>query len=219
MRTSSTARVDISVAVRPPQPVVLRLARRVRARVPRIVIAAIAGLLAGLAFIASNVIAQHNPLPHQAEIAVAGIDAGRLQEALDRSMPGGYRAVGVSDPSAAVGSVTGHDAVAALVVSGGRVTVLTTSAGGYDAATAVQQALTQAAKALELPPPAPRDIVPLQPGDPRGLSLAQIVLGTILGGLAALVLDPITGVLTGHFLWIWLWLGAAAFAMAEVVRA
>jgi hypothetical protein len=217
---------------------------------PRIVIAAIAGLLAGLAFIASNVVAQHNPLPHQVKVAAAGVDAGRLQETLDRATPGGYRVIGVAGPPDAVRSVTAHDAVGALVVSGGRAGLLTASAGGYNAATTVQQALAQAAKALELPSPAPRDVVPLQKGDPRGLSLQQIVLGTIIGGflmgllsaqialgepfalralvtvafgvafggIAALLLDPVIGVLTGHFLWIWLWLGAAAFAIAEVAR-
>jgi hypothetical protein len=95
------------------------------------------------------------------------------------------------------------------------------------------------------------DAVPLQPGDPKGLSLQQIVLGTIIGGfmmgvltaqlalgealwrrvaaylgfglafglLGALVLDPLLGVLTGHFFVVSACIGVTALAIATSVGA
>jgi hypothetical protein len=68
--------------------------------------------------------------------------------------------------------------------------VLTASANGFNAATTIQQALTTAAKPLGIgSPPKPQDLVALQGGDPVGLSLQQVVLGTILGGFMMGVLS------------------------------
>jgi hypothetical protein len=220
--------------------------------VPKVVIAAVAGLFAGLLFLASNVTALHDPQPHRAPVAVAGAPAQRLQAALDKAEPGGFRVVQASGTAKAEGLIRGRDAYGALVVEGSRASVLTASADGFNAATAIQQALTQAGKPLGVAKaPTPRDVVPLQKGDPRGVSLQQIVLGTIIGGfmmgvfsaqlalneplrvrlltylgfglafgaLAALIVGPLIGVLTGHTFWVILWLGAAAFAMATTVGA
>jgi hypothetical protein len=76
-------------------------------------------------------------------------------------------------------AVRTRSAYAGLDVPRGR--VVTASAGGYLAATTLQQALTKAAPKVGVPKPKPVDLVPLQSGDPRGQSLQQIVLGTIIG--------------------------------------
>ncbi len=219
---------------------------------PKILVAALAGLVVGLLFIASNVTALHDPLPHQAPVAVAGAAPQRLQAVLERARPGAFHAVRASDAADARRLIRGRDAYGALVVNGGEASVLTASADGSNAATTIQMALTQAAKGVGVTgTPMPRDVVPLQGGDPVGVSLQQVVLGSILGGFmmgvlsvllalneplrvrvpvrvafgaafgagAALILDPLTGVLTGHFVWIWMWLGVAAWVISATVAA
>jgi hypothetical protein len=219
---------------------------------PKILVAAVAGLVIGLAFIASNVTALHNPLPHRAPLATAGVPAAKVQAVLDKAQPGAYRVRPASGRAQAQRMLRGRDVYGALVVQGGQAAVLTASADGFNAATTIQQALTQAARPLGISgTPKASDVVPLQGGDPVGLSLQQVVLGTIIGGfmmgvlsaqlalneplrvrvpirmgfglvfggLAALILDPVTGVLTGHFLWVWLWLAVAAWAISTTVAA
>jgi hypothetical protein len=171
---------------------------------------------------------------------------------LDRAQPGAFQVNAARDRVAAETLIRGRDADGALVVAGSRTSVLTASADGFNAATTIQQALTKAAKPLGIStPPTPRDVVPLQGGDPVGLSLQQVVLGTILGGfmmgvlsaqlalneplrvrvpvrmafgivfggLAAVIVGPVIGVLTGHFLMTWLWLAVAAWVISAVVAA
>jgi hypothetical protein len=158
--------------------------------VPKILTAAVAGLLAGLLFIGSNVTALHNPLPHDAPVAVAGVAPQKLQQVLDHAQPGAFRAVGARDRAGVLTMIRGRDADGGLVVAGARASVLTASAGGFNAATTIQQALTRAAKPLGVSsPPKPQDVVPLQKGDPAGLTLQQVVLGTILGGFMMGVLS------------------------------
>jgi hypothetical protein len=116
---------------------------------------------------------------------------------------------------------------------------------------AIEQALTKAAPAAGVARARTLDAVPLQSGDPRGLSLQQIVLGTIIGGfmmgvltaqlalgeplwqrnlayggfgvlfglLGAVVIDPLLGVLTGHFAALWICIGVTALAIALSVGA
>jgi hypothetical protein len=203
---------------------------------------ALAGLLAGVLFLASNVAALHAPQAHGVKIAVSGAPASALQRALGPA----YRVQAVRSVEQAVRT---RAAYAGLDVARGR--VVTASAAGYSAATTLQQALTEAAPKLGVPKPRPVDLVPLQSGDPRGQSLQMIVLGTIIGGfmmgvltaqlalgeslearalayigfavafglLAALVLDPLIGALTGHFLEIWICVGVTALAIALGVGA
>jgi hypothetical protein len=157
---------------------------------PRILVAALAGLVFGLLFIASNVVALHNPLPHQVPIAAAGVPARRLQAVLERSQPGAFDVVPARSGATAERLIRGRNAFGALVVQGGGATVLTASADGLNAATTIRMALTQAAKPLGVAqPPRTRDVVALQAGDPSGLSLQQVVLGTILGGFMMGVLS------------------------------
>jgi hypothetical protein len=209
---------------------------------PRAVIPVLAGLFVGVLFLAANVAALHAPAPHGVPIAITGAPAGALQRALGD----GYavRRVAAVEPA-----LKGRDAYGGIDVARGQ--VLVAGANGFAASMSIQQALIAAAPKLGVQPPGVRDVVPLQPGDARGVSLQQIVLGTILGGflmgvltaqlalgeplwqrglayggfavvfglLAAVVIDPLIGVLTGHFLLVWLWVGVTALAISVSVGA
>jgi hypothetical protein len=174
--------------------------------VPRVLIPLVAGLLVGSLFITANVAALRDPTPHEVPVAVAGAPPAPLQRALDAARPGGYdvRRVGSAETS-----VRQRDTLGALDVRAG--TVVTASANGFAASMTLEQALVRAAPRAGVIGPRTRDAVPLQPGDPMGLSLAQIVLGTIMGGF-------LMGVLTaqlalGEPLWQRL-LAYAGFAAA-----
>jgi hypothetical protein len=213
---------------------------------PRVLIPVLAALFAGVAFLASNVAALHDPQPHGAPIAVSGARAEPLQAALDRAQPGAFDVRAIADAETAVRT---REAYAGLDVE--KEEIVVASANGFMATMALQQALTKAAPEVGVAGAKPRDAVPLQAGDPRGLSLQQIALGTIIGGflmgvltaqlalgeplwqrllaytgfalafglLAATVLDPVVGVLQGHFFVIWLWVGVTAAAIAASVGA
>jgi hypothetical protein len=209
---------------------------------PRTAIPVIAGLFAGVLFLASNVAALHDPQPHGAPVAISGAPPAALQRALGP-------AYDVSEAGDAERALRTREAYGGIDVAAG--TVVTASANGYQASMAIEQALAKAAPQAGVVNPRPVDAVPLQPGDPRGLSLQQIVLGTILGGflmgvltaqlalgeplsrralayagfgalfglLGALVIDPLLGVLTGHFVAVWVCIGATALAIAVSVGA
>jgi hypothetical protein len=56
-------------------------------------------------------------------------------------------------------------------------------------------------------------------GEPGLLRIAATAgYGIAFGLLAAAVLDPLLGILSGRFGWIWLWVGALAFTISTVVR-
>jgi hypothetical protein len=144
---------------------------------PRPLIPVLAGLFMGIAFMASNVLALRDPRPHDVPVAVRGAPAARLQAALDRRDPGGYE---VSEVPDVTGEVRRRQAYGGLDASRGVVVVA--GANGYQATTAMAQTLTAAASDLGFKQAGIVDAVALQSGDPKGLSLAQIVLGTIIGG-------------------------------------
>jgi hypothetical protein len=210
--------------------------------VPRVLIPVLAGLFVGVLFLASNVAALHDPQPHGVPIAIAGAPAAPLQQQMGSGFE--VRRVAAVEPA-----LRSRDAYGGLDVARGQ--VLVAGANGMNASMAIQQALLAAAPRIGVQQPSVRDVVPLQPGDPRGVSLQQIVLGTILGGflmgvltaqlalgeplwhrglayagyavvfglLAALVLDPLIGVLQGHFTAIWLWVGVTALSISLSVGA
>src|SRR4051794_36307692 len=184
---------------------------------PRVVIPILAGLFAGVLFVASNVTAQHDPEPHGVPIAVSGESAAPLQ----RKLGPHYVVTRYASAETALRerrAYAGFDAR--------RNEVLTASANGANVSTSLQHELTVATRHSQH-----RDVVPLRSGDPRGVSLQQIVLGTIIAGfmagvlmaqlalgeplwqrglawgafavvfgvLVALVIGPILEILTGHF--------------------
>jgi hypothetical protein len=214
--------------------------------VPRTVIPVLAGLLAGLLFVTANVAALRAPQPHGVPIGIEGAPAEPLQRALDGEQPGGYVVARVAN---AVAAVRHRDAYAAVDATAGE--LVTGGANGATTAMTLEQALATAATAVGVQAPRTRDVAPLKGGDPRGLSLPQIVLGTIIGGflmgvltaqlvlgeplwqrltayagfavafgfLAAVVLDPVLGALSGHFALVWLWVSVTSGAIAISVGA
>jgi hypothetical protein len=141
---------------------------------PRVAIPILAGLFAGVLFVASNVAAQHDPQPHGVPIAVSGESAARLQQKLGPN----YVVTRYASAETALRerrAYAGYDAR--------RHQVLTASANGANVSMSLQHELTVASGRSEH-----RDIVPLRSGDPRGLSLQQVVLGTIIAGFMAGVL-------------------------------
>ena len=197
---------------------------------PRPFIPVLGGLFLGILFIAANVAAQHDPQPHGVPVGIAGAVA---------LLPSGYTLERVDDVQRAVverrvyGGIEGK-------------TIYVASANGVNASQTLAQVLGKATSATRVV-----DAVPLQPGDPRGVSLQQIVLGTIMGAflmgvltaqlalgeplwqrglayvgfgvafgaLVAVVVDPLLGVLTGHFAWVWVCAGVTALAIALSVGA
>ena len=150
---------------------------------PRAVIAVVAGLVVGALFVSANVVALRDPTPHDAPVLAAGVASARVQAVLDRAKPGELRVRGVPAPLDATMGVEDRRAYGALVLQGSHATVLVAGANGVGATQIVAGALARAAHALGAPGRARvHDVVPLQPGDPRGLALQQIVLGTIMGG-------------------------------------
>jgi hypothetical protein len=191
--------------------------------VPKPVVPVLAGLLVGVLFLTANIAALHDPQPHDAPVAVP-------------YATGGYQIVTAARP---IEAIRRREIYAA--VQGDQLLY-----AGANGMTAGQQLSQQLGQNLT-----PVDVVPLQRGDPNGMSLQQIVLGTIMGGflmgvltaqlvlgdelykrglaflgfavafglLAAVVIDPLLGVLTGHFALVWLWVGVTAFTIAVSVGA
>lgn len=153
-------------------------------------------------------------------IAVAGTSGqvATVTTALDKNAPGVFAFTTVADQAAAVDLIKTRDVYGAIVV-GEKPEVLTASANGaaisqllgqlavklqaqanQQAAAAVQQAIAAGQAPPGTVPPAITvsitDVVPLSPGDPRGLGLTAnafpLVLGGIIGGvlISLLVTGP-----------------------------
>ncbi len=152
---------------------------------PRTVALVVGVLFVQLAFILSYVGAFHAPKPHRIPVAlVAPAQASaHLVPQLD-ALPGQPVAVTpYPDRDAATTAVRRAETSAALVVdpTGTTDTLLVASGGGSSVVTAVEevarQVETQQGRALDVV-----DVVPLQPGDARGLTGFYLVVGWIVGG-------------------------------------
>jgi hypothetical protein len=151
--------------------------------VPRVLIAALAGLLVGLLFILAGVTALHDPDPHRVPVAAAGVPPERVQRALDRIQPQGYAVIATANTGTAERLVVRREAFGALILESDGPTVMYAGAYGVTASTTVRDALRRAALDLGLTlGPEPLDVVPFQDGDPHGASLQQVALGTIVAG-------------------------------------
>lgn len=226
---------------------------------PRTIVLVVGVLLLQLGFVLSYIGAFHQPAPYEVKVAVVAPEqvSSNLVTQLN-SLSGTPLLVSAADSEAnAREQLTSGDISAVLVVdpAGTQDRVLTASGGGVAVDTAVQQVLT-AAEASQQRTLAVEDVVPLQPGDGRGLTGFYLVIGWIVGGYliaallgvakgarpanprralirlvavlpyailsglgGALVVGPVLGAMTGHFVALW-WLGAllvfaaAAFTMA-----
>ena len=226
---------------------------------PRTIGLVVGVLLLQIGFVLSYVGAFHQPTPSEVRVAVVAPDQvlSNLVTQLN-ALPGTPLLVtAAADEATARDQLTRGDISAALVVdpAGTQDRLLTASAGGVATDTAVQQVLT-AAEAGQQRTLAVEDVLPLQPGDGRGLTGFYLVIGWIVGGYliaallgvakgarpanprralirlaavvpyavlsglgGALVVGPVLGAMTGHFVALW-WLGALlVFAAAAMTMA
>ncbi|QTZ91998.1 hypothetical protein [Streptomyces auratus] len=160
--------------------------------IPALVLAAAAGirkavfvpvvtaLAIGTVFVAVYLAAFHAPVAHHQPLGIAASDrtASRVELALNDSAPDAYTYHRYSGPDAARHAVT-HDQVPAALVAHGRSTVLLV-AGAQGPSTVAD---LQAAVAHGVGHPvAVKDVVPLTPGDARGLSVFYAAFGVVLAG-------------------------------------
>jgi hypothetical protein len=195
---------------------------------------ALAGLLLGLLFLAAHIVALHDPRPHGVPVGVEGGAPAELWQArLDGAGRGLYEVRTVPSADEAVRQ---REVFAAIV--GVEPVVTFAGANGSVVSRDVRRLFLGYA---------PNDLVPFQSGDRNGASLGPLVLGTLLGGfltgallaslavslrtrlitlgvfavvfggLAAVVVGPWVGALTGHFVLVWTWVSATALTVALVV--
>jgi hypothetical protein len=199
---------------------------------PRTVALLFGVLLLQLAFILSYVGAFHSPQPHRIPIAVvapAQVSAQTVNR-LNTIESNPVKATAVPDQALAEQQIRNDDTSAVFIVdpTSNTDTLLVSSAGGTSVSGAVTTVLTQA-DAAQKRSVTVQDVVPLQPGDGRGLTGFYLVIGWIVGGYlvaallgvakglgGALVVDQLLGALTGHFLALWL-LGALLVASSATV--
>src|SRR5690349_16395249 len=139
-----------------------------------------------LAFIASFVGAFHHPKPHDIRLGVIAPTSESAAQVVNglKQLPGHpLDPVVITTRNEAVEELRGADVRAALVVAPTGTTdeLLTASGAGSSIATAVQNILTavekQQGRALTI-----TDVVPLQPGDARGLTGFYLTIGWLVGG-------------------------------------
>jgi hypothetical protein len=142
-------------------------------------------LVLQLGFILSYAGAFHAPKPARIPVAVVAPPPVSAQAVGKiNALPGSpLAATGADSAAAAAAAVRSGTKSAALIVDprATRDTLLVASGGGAPVATAVEQ-VTQQAEAAQHRTVTLRDLVPLQPGDARGLTGFYVVIGWIVGG-------------------------------------
>jgi hypothetical protein len=152
---------------------------------PRTLLMGVGVLLLQFGFILSYIGAFHAPSPHRIPVTVVAPPqvAQQVVDGLNKAAGEPVSAETSTDPDAAREAVRTGERSAAYVVntSGTQDTLLVASGGGTAVATAVEQLATKAAQNQHRTV-AVDDIVPLQPGDARGLSGFYLVVGWAVGG-------------------------------------
>jgi hypothetical protein len=151
----------------------------------RTVLLVVGVLLVQLAFVASYVGAFHKPTLHDASLGVVAptSEATTTARRLDAIAGHPVAAQVVADRASAIRRIRTGDLAAALVVDPSSTTdeLLVASGGGASLATALEQLASQAGaqqgRSVKV-----TDVVPLQPGDARGLSGFYLVIGWLVGG-------------------------------------
>lgn len=163
---------------------------------PRAFGSVVAVLLLQLGFVLSYVGAFHAPAPHRIRVGLVapGAPAAPYVDGLNAitGRPLAVRAVGSEQQARA--QVRSGRLSAALVVHPSRADRLfVATGGGASTATAVQQVLAEVERA-QARSVATTDLVPLQPGDARGLTGFYLVVGWMVGGyLVASLLGVVGG--------------------------
>jgi hypothetical protein len=177
-------------------------------------------LMLQFAFTLSYVGAFHSPKPHHISLGVVAPDSvsARVVGALNAAPSAPVSARPFPDESV-VGSRIRHGKLsAALIVNGAGTTdrLLVATGGGASVATAVQQVVS-AAEAQQQRSVVVEDLVPVRPGDARGLTGFYLVLGWIVGGyLMAAMLGMTKGARPANLRRATIRLGAAVpYALAS----
>jgi len=151
----------------------------------RTLVPAIGVLILQFAFILSYLGAFHSPVAHHIPVTLVAPQqvGGQLVDELNRVAGQPVKAVSSGDAVAARQSLRDGDTSAVYLVdpTGNNDRLLVASGGGTSVSTAVETVFTAAAqqqhRALTV-----EDVVPLSPGDGRGLSGFYLVIGWAVGG-------------------------------------
>jgi hypothetical protein len=143
---------------------------------------ALIAVVVGSVFVAVFLAAFGAAEPHGLPVGLTGspADVEQARAALTQAQPGAFRLVELPDPAAAEAAVRDRGLYGALVL-GPAPHLLVAGANGQ----AVTQTLTRAAAPLAQQAGRPldvRDVVPLSPGDSRGLAIFYTAFGVVLGG-------------------------------------
>ena len=151
---------------------------------PRTLLLGVGVLLLQFGFILSYIGAFHAPAPHRIPLSVVAPPqaAEQIVHQLNGIAGQPVNATTSEENSAREALRTGDTSAVYLVnPAGADDTLLVASGGGTAVSTAVEQLFTQAA-AQQHRTVAIDDVVPLQPGDARGLSGFYLVIGWAVGG-------------------------------------
>jgi hypothetical protein len=152
---------------------------------PRTLLLGVGVLVLQFAFILSYIGAFHSPSPHRIPVTVVAPEqiAGQLVDQLNGVSGQPVTATASGHEIEARQALRAGETSAVYVVSatGTRDSLLIASGGGTSVATAVEQLFTVAAQQHGRTV-AVQDLVPLDPGDARGLSGFYLVIGWAVGG-------------------------------------
>ena len=152
---------------------------------PRTLLLGVGVLLLQFAFIVSYIGAFHSPSPHRIPVTVVapGQAAGQIVDQLNAVSGQPVVASASSDEMEARQALRAGETSGVYVVnpSGTSDSLLVASGGGTAVATAVEQLFTIAAQQHGRTVTV-QDLVPLDPGDARGLSGFYLVIGWAVGG-------------------------------------
>ncbi|GAA2131864.1 DUF3533 domain-containing protein [Kitasatospora kazusensis] len=152
---------------------------------PRAALMVIAVLLLQLGFITSYVGALHHPVPHELSIAVVAPPqvSPKLVAGLESVPDDAVKAVTATDRDDATAKLKDQKIYAALLfdAAGTQDTLLVAEARGAAAATAAEAIVTGLEKSQGRSVVV-EDVVPLAPGDAKGLSSFYLVVGWCVGG-------------------------------------
>ncbi|WP_188940957.1 DUF3533 domain-containing protein [Nakamurella endophytica] len=177
-------------------------------------------LLLQLGFILSYVGAFHAPTPHRVPVAVVAPAqaAPQLVGQLNGLAGDPLDASAAPDEATARARLARGDTSAVLLYDAGgtRDTLLVASGGGASVVTAVQTVVERVDAAQQRTVQV-QDVVPLQPGDARGLTGFYLVIGWIVGGyLLAALLGVARGSRPANLRRAWFRLGAVVpYAIAS----
>lgn len=130
--------------------------------------------------------ALHDPHPHRLPVGVVAPAAARaaLGAGLSSRAPGAFALRAYASAGAARAAVADRSIEGAFVLGSGHAEVLVAGAGGQAVTQTIQTAFEAVAARLHTPV-ITRDVVPLGPGDPLGLSSFFLVLSVVLPSVAA----------------------------------